>query len=115
MSKQSGTSGESDELRRTIKDLEKELDAQRAQGRDFDILKKQAGQQSKEYGRLADEHNKLVSSAMCRKEMGTRLTGVVWQRVGQEGGLGMALGLKRSLAVFGSVMSERRAVPPHSS
>lgn len=58
--KQSGVSGESDELRKTIKQLEKELETQRAQGRDFDTLKKQADQQNKEYGRLADEHNKLV-------------------------------------------------------
>nr|ODN85358.1 endoplasmic reticulum protein [Cryptococcus depauperatus CBS 7841] len=54
MAKSNGTSGENEELRKRIAELE-------SQERDFETLKKQASQQNVEYGRLADEHNKAVS------------------------------------------------------
>ena len=68
VAKQSGNSGEAEELRKRIRELE-------AESRDFgpwtrpptgsmliaDNLKKQASQQNTEYNRLADEHNKAVS------------------------------------------------------
>ena len=72
--KASGAAGEQDNLRIRIKELEQELNASQAKDRDFgelrvgclivfdwsDTLKKQAAQQSSEYNRLADEHNKAV-------------------------------------------------------
>ncbi|KAK4684590.1 B-cell receptor-associated protein 31, partial [Tremellales sp. Uapishka_1] len=58
--KQSGASGEADELRKRIKELE-------AKERDFATLQKQAGQQNVEYNRLADEHNKSTGSVSNKK------------------------------------------------
>lgn len=61
--KGSSAAGESEELRKRVRELEAQLKTSDAQGRDFDTLKKQASQQANEYNRLADEHIKAVSSS----------------------------------------------------
>ncbi|KAK1925878.1 putative endoplasmic reticulum protein [Papiliotrema laurentii] len=67
VAKQSGASGESEELRKRIKELEVQLESNNAQQRDFDTLKKQASQQNAEYNRLADEHNKTTGAVSDKK------------------------------------------------
>ena len=59
--KQSGAAGESEELRKRIRELEAQLGTAQSKDRDFETLKKQASQQNAEYNRLADEHNRAVS------------------------------------------------------
>ncbi|ORY25962.1 putative endoplasmic reticulum protein [Naematelia encephala] len=58
--KQSGANGEAEELRKRVQELE-------AKERDFETLKKQAGQQNVEYNRLADEHNKASGNVSDKK------------------------------------------------
>ncbi|ORX37254.1 B-cell receptor-associated protein 31-like-domain-containing protein [Kockovaella imperatae] len=65
--KASGAAGESEELRKRIKELEAQVESGKAQGRDFDNLKKQAAQQNAEYNRLADEHAKATGSTSNKK------------------------------------------------
>ncbi|WWC62745.1 uncharacterized protein I303_105342 [Kwoniella dejecticola CBS 10117] len=67
VAKQSGASGENEELRKQIKELETQLKASQGKDRDFDTLKKQANQQNVEYNRLADEHNKATGSVSNKK------------------------------------------------
>ncbi|WVF69011.1 hypothetical protein IAT40_003785 [Kwoniella sp. CBS 6097] len=67
VAKQSGASGENQELRNRIKELEAELKTGQSKDRDFENLKKQASQQNVEYNRLADEHNKATGSVSNKK------------------------------------------------
>lgn len=53
---QAGNGEETKSLRAQIAELKKKH-------LDFDILKKQAAQQNKEYDRLADEHNAMEENA----------------------------------------------------
>ncbi|GFZ45038.1 hypothetical protein JCM24511_02764 [Saitozyma sp. JCM 24511] len=67
VAKQSGASGEAEELRKRINELEAELRASQAKDRDFETLKKQAAQQGVEYNRLADAHNAATGSVSDKK------------------------------------------------
>ncbi|KAK8858726.1 hypothetical protein IAR55_002955 [Kwoniella newhampshirensis] len=67
VAKQSGASGENEELRNRIKELETQLKTGQSQDRDFETLKKQASQQNAEYNRLADEHNKATGNVSNKK------------------------------------------------
>nr|XP_019012916.1 endoplasmic reticulum protein [Kwoniella pini CBS 10737]OCF51697.1 endoplasmic reticulum protein [Kwoniella pini CBS 10737] len=67
VAKQSGASGENEELRKQIKELEAQLKLSQGKDRDFDTLKKQASQQNAEYNRLADEHNKSTGAVSNKK------------------------------------------------
>ncbi|GMK53763.1 hypothetical protein CspeluHIS016_0103490 [Cutaneotrichosporon spelunceum] len=60
MAKGSQAAGETEELRKRVRELE-------AQGRDFDTLKRQANQQAQEYDRLADEHIKATGAKSDKK------------------------------------------------
>ncbi|WRT67945.1 uncharacterized protein IL334_004919 [Kwoniella shivajii] len=67
VARQSGASGEAEELRKRINELEAELKVNQGKDRDFDTLKKQASQQNAEYNRLADEHNKSTGAVSNKK------------------------------------------------
>ncbi|WVR06511.1 hypothetical protein IAU60_003542 [Kwoniella sp. DSM 27419] len=67
VAKQSGASGENEELRKRINELESELKVGQSKDRDFETLKKQASQQNAEYNRLADEHNRTTGSVSDKK------------------------------------------------
>ncbi|WVQ83052.1 hypothetical protein IAT38_005190 [Cryptococcus sp. DSM 104549] len=65
--KASGASGENEELRKRISELEAQLKLSDSKDRDFETLKKQASQQNTEYGRLADEHNRAAGLVSDKK------------------------------------------------
>ncbi|RXK40042.1 endoplasmic reticulum protein [Tremella mesenterica] len=65
--RQSGASGEAEELRKRVRELESELAKSAAKDRDFETLKKQAAQQNAEYNRLADVHNKAAGNVSDKK------------------------------------------------
>ncbi|KAI8391027.1 B-cell receptor-associated protein 31-like-domain-containing protein [Radiomyces spectabilis] len=53
--------------KKEIQDLNNEISELKRQERDFETLKKQVEQQSKEYNRLADKHNELERAASGQK------------------------------------------------
>jgi biopolymer transport protein ExbB/TolQ len=65
--KGSQAAGETEELRKRVRELEAQLKTSETQGRDFDTLKKQASQQAQEYNRLADEHVKATGAQSDKK------------------------------------------------
>jgi len=64
----STNSRSTDAQAKEIEDLKKKLDASEQKSVDFEILKKQAGQQNVEYNRLADEHNKATGSVSDKRK-----------------------------------------------
>jgi hypothetical protein len=58
-----------DDYKKKVDVLNVQVKELKRQNLDFETLKKQADQQSKEYNRLADEHNKLERSLSNSNEV----------------------------------------------